>query len=202
MIPAGAALQDVVAFDTGPANMIIDALTQKFYGQPFDRNGQFAARGSIDKTLLKSLMSDPYLKMGPPKSTGREHYGENFAEGISNQRSDLTSEDLIATVTYFTVKTIVESYEAFILPNGRIDQLLVSGGGSHNPMIMKWLKDLFPGFSVKVMNDKLLNADAKEAAAFALFAYENVNGCPVNILNATSANERLILGNYTPFFGN
>ncbi|MDF2791832.1 MAG: anhydro-N-acetylmuramic acid kinase [Neobacillus sp.] len=202
VIPAGAALQDVVAFDTGPANMIIDALAQKFYGQSYDRNGQFAARGSIDKTLLKSLMSDPYLKMKPPKSTGREHYGRNFVEQIATQRSDLAPDDLIATATYFTVKTIIENYEVFVLPNGCIDELLVSGGGSHNPMIMKWLNELLPGVSVKVMNNKLLNADAKEAAAFALLAYENVNGCPVNVPNATGAKEGLILGNYTPFFGN
>jgi anhydro-N-acetylmuramic acid kinase len=202
VIPAGAALQDVVAFDTGPANMIIDALTQKFYGRPYDRDGQFAARGSIDKTLLKSLMSDPYLKMKPPKSTGREHYGRNFAEKIVRQRSDLSPDDLIATATYFTVKTIIENYEVFIFPNGHIDELLVSGGGSHNPMIMKWLNELLPGVCVKVMDNKLLNADAKEAAAFALLAYENVNGCPANVPNATGAKEGLIIGNYTPFFGN
>lgn len=202
VIPAGGALQDVIAFDTGPANMIIDALTQKFFGQPYDHNGHYATRGSIDKTLLKSLLSDPYLKMSPPKSTGREHFGRNFAEKIARQRSDLTPDDLIATVTYFTVKSIIESYEVFILPNGRIEELLVSGGGSHNPLIMRWLDELLPEVSVKVINNKLLNADAKEAAAFALLAYENVNGRPANVPNATGAKVGLILGNYTPFLRN
>ncbi|RYL93077.1 anhydro-N-acetylmuramic acid kinase [Sporolactobacillus sp. THM7-4] len=202
VLPAGGSLADVTAFDTGPGNMVVDALVQKFYGKPYDRDGVYAASGTVNPALLREMMNDPYLTEKPPKSTGRERYGLQYAERITTAWSRLKPDDLIATATCFTAKAILKNYQKLILPRHRIEEMRVSGGGRHNPVMMKWLKEMLPDVSIQVFDQGRLNADAREAAAFAVLANETVHGQPANVPGATGAKEPLILGNYTPFIKN
>ncbi|MDN3955766.1 anhydro-N-acetylmuramic acid kinase AnmK [Sporolactobacillus laevolacticus] len=201
VLPKRGTLRSVQAFDMGPGNMIIDELVRKFYGRPYDRNGNFAKRGKVIKQILKTLMNDSYFVKKPPKSTGRERYGKQYAEWMVENWRDQNSDDLIATATCFTAKAIFKNYQDFIQSKNPVDEIWVSGGGSHNPVLIGWLQTMLPDVTIKTFESNRLNADAKEAAAFAVLANEMVHQQPANVPTATGAKEQLILGNYTPFTG-
>jgi anhydro-N-acetylmuramic acid kinase len=185
VIPAGAPPEDVVAFDTGPGNMVIDALAP-----PFDRGGKIAARGRVDTALLDELMSDPYYRRKPPKSAGREQYGAAFVGRM--KKTGLSVADLVATATVLTAATIAHAAR----PYGA-DELIVSGGGVHNPQIMAHLAAFLPGAAISTSTDHGVDADAKEAIAFAVLAYETWRGKPSNLPSATGARRPVVLGNIT-----
>jgi anhydro-N-acetylmuramic acid kinase len=146
VIPANAKPSDVFAFDTGPGNMLIDALAQHFtYGRHrYDKNAALAQSGRLIPALLDELMKDPYLKAAPPKSTGREYFGANYTKKILalGHRHHATPNDLIRTATIFTALTIVDALNRFVLPKTKIHQLIVSGGGANNPVLMAQLAAL------------------------------------------------------------
>src|SRR5579884_4316645 len=138
VIPAGARPDDVVAFDTGPGNMVIDALMGLLFDQPFDRDGRVAASGQIDQGLLQELLAEPFFARVPPKTTGREQFGVAYAErllGIGRERG-LSAADLVATATALTVRSIADAYRRFLPP---VDEVVVSGGGAANPTLVGWL---------------------------------------------------------------
>ena len=143
VIPANARPDQVFAFDTGPANMLIDALVSHFTRgrRRFDKNAEFAQRGRSIPALLDELLRDPYLKLPPPKSTGREYYGRAYVEKILalGRRHKAAPNDLIRAASLFTALSVVDALHRFVLPRHRIDQLIVSGGGAHNPLIMAQL---------------------------------------------------------------
>jgi anhydro-N-acetylmuramic acid kinase len=189
-IPPGARGEDVVAFDTGPGNMVIDALAREL-GQPYDRGGKIAERGRVNTALLDELMTDHYYRRKPPKSAGREQYGAAFVERL--KKTGLAMEDLVATATVLTAATIALA----VRPLGRAD-LIVSGGGVHNPQIMAHLAGFLPEASVSTSTDHGIDADAKEAIAFAVLAHETWRGRPANLPSATGARRAVVLGNITP----
>jgi anhydro-N-acetylmuramic acid kinase len=188
-IPAGGRAEDVVAFDTGPGNMLIDTLARQA-GHPYDRGGKIAERGHVSTELLDELLGDRYYRLKPPKSAGREQYGTAFVERFKTTR--LPIEDLIATATILTAATIALAVRMF----GKAD-LIVSGGGVHNPQIMGHLAGFLPSVTISTSTDHGIDADAKEAIAFAMLAYETWRGRPANLPSATGACRAVVLGEVT-----
>jgi anhydro-N-acetylmuramic acid kinase len=193
VIPPGARPEQIVAFDTGPGNMVIDALAREYTGgkSNYDRGGKIAAQGEVDRTLLKELMRDRYYRARPPKSAGREQYGAEFIERMKGSGRSLP--DLIATATVLTAATIARA----VAPYAPAD-LIVSGGGAHNPRIMEHLSALLPEVAIATTSDFGVDVDAKEAIAFAVLAYATWRGRPSNVPSATGAGRSVLLGNVTP----
>jgi anhydro-N-acetylmuramic acid kinase len=194
VIPAGARAEDVAAFDTGPGNMVIDALVREHTRGKlnFDRGGRLAVSGRIQRGLLDELLSDAYYRRHPPKSTGREQYGAEFVERM--KRSKLPMRDLIATATALTAATIAIG----VRRSGAAEaELIVSGGGAHNPRIMAQLAGFLPEAALTTTADYGIDIDAKEAVAFAMLAHETWHGRPGNLPSATGARRAVVLGSIT-----
>jgi len=194
ILPRNCSINQVAAFDTGPGNMLIDRLMQKFYNKPFDKNGKIAAEGKILPSLLFWLIQHPYFRMKPPKSTGREMFGESFVEDIQTKTRRANKKDIITTITEFTSLSIYESYLKFIRPKMKIQELIVSGGGGHNSYLMNALKRYFDDVKLRTADELNIPSDAKEAICFALLANETIAGNPGNIPGATGAKRQTILG--------
>ncbi len=193
-IGPGARPEEVFAFDTGPGNMVIDGLVEDFTGgeERFDRDGTWAASGHVNQALLDRLMALPYLDEPPPKSAGREQFGREFTTDLTAQGLDPS--DLIATVTAFTAETIARGIRRWVAPKMPVDQLVASGGGTHNPEIMRRLRELLPNKEIVPASALGPAADAKEAAAFAILAYESFHRRPANLPSATGAARACVLG--------
>jgi anhydro-N-acetylmuramic acid kinase len=191
VIPPRAEPEQVIAYDTGPGNMAIDALAREFSQGKLrcDRDGRIAASGKPDVQLLDSLLRDAYYRRRPPKSAGREQYGTEFVERM--KRSNLPLRDLIATVTALTARSIALGVREH--QNGTTD-LIVSGGGVHNPQIMAQLAGYLPGIAISTSSDHGVEADAKEAIAFAVLAHATLRWRPSNLPSATGARRAAILG--------
>jgi anhydro-N-acetylmuramic acid kinase len=204
VLPAAAKPSQVFAFDTGPANMLIDALVAHFSRgrQRFDENARLASLGRSIPALLNELMKDPYLRLSPPKSTGREYYGHAFVKNLLalGRRHGAKSNDLIRAATLFTALSLVDALNRFVLRKTKIHQIIISGGGTHNPLILGQLAALLPGIEIVVSSQFGIREDAKEALAFALLAYETFHERPSNLPSATGARGPAILGkiSYAP----
>ena len=190
-LPSNASLDNVVAFDTGPGNMIIDALVKKHTDQSHDVDGGIARKGKPNSTLLTDMLAHPYYALEPPKTTGREVFGEQYSEHVNKRAADLglAFEGLIATVTRLTAETIINAYRT--LP--KIDAVYVSGGGARNPAIMDAIRD---GLDIPVYDYSVLGVpeEAKEALLMALLANEHIMGTPCNVPAATGAEKKVVLG--------
>jgi anhydro-N-acetylmuramic acid kinase len=201
VIPAGARAEDVFAFDTGPGNMVVDALVERITLRraQFDRDGRIASKGRTIPTLLEKLMRDPYLKKKPPKTTGREQYGRAFAEKIIGWGKEHRAKpaDLVRTATLFTSLSIAYAFRRFILPRVRVDEWIVSGGGAKNPLLMRQLAALLHGMAVAESARFGVTSEAKEAFAFAVLAHEAYHGRANNLPTATGARHAAILGKLT-----
>jgi len=206
-IPAAAGPDRLIAFDTGPGNMVIDALAQQLFGKRFDRNGAFAAQGTVLAPVLARALRDPYFQLKPPRTAGREQFGREFAAAFlaTCQRLSLKPEDALATATALTAETIAQSYTRFVSAkmknsgnNNSVDYI-VSGGGARNHTLMAMLTHrLTPlGCELATTADFGLPAEAKEAAAFALLAWQTWHRQPGNIPAATGATRPVILGQVT-----
>lgn len=195
-LPASCSIQDVVAFDTGPGNMVVDALASILTDGRLnmDEDAKMALAGRVDGALLARLLDNPYFRMPPPKSTGREDFGIQYARSIVEQASGLSSEDLIATASELTVATIARSYRDFILSKGPIDQVIVGGGGARNPYFMKRLREEFPEVQVMTHEDAGIPDQGKEALAFAILGNELLMGQPNNVPSATGARKPVVMG--------
>ncbi len=196
-IPARARPERVIAFDTGPGNMVIDALVAKLTGgeQKYDRDGEIAARGTVHERLLQSMVSDVYYATYPPKTAGREQYGAEFVSGLI--ATGIPIEDLIATATELTAQTIDCAIDKFVEDAFPVKELIVSGGGVHNKHLMRRLGELLSHLEVKTSADYGIDVDAKEAIAFAVLAYETFDGRPGNLPSATGARHAAPLGKWT-----
>src|SRR6266851_5085019 len=204
VIPAAARPAQILAFDTGPANMLIDALIAHFTHnrQRYDKDAHLAQKGRAIPALLDELMRDPYLLLTATESTGREYYGRSYVETLSRlgRRHKAKPNDLIRAATIFTALSIVDALNRFVLPKTKIHQLIVSGGGSHNPLIMGQISAALPGVQILPSSHLGVPEDAKEAFAFALLAYETFHRRPSNLPSATGARRPAILGrvSYAP----
>lgn len=197
-LPAAAKPSQIFAFDTGPANMLIDALVTHFsHGrQRFDKNAHLASQGRSIPALLDELLGDPYLKLAPPKSTGREYYGHAYVQNLLalGRRHRAKPNDLIRAATIFTALSVVDALNRFVRPKTKIQQVIVSGGGAHNPLILAQLSAALPNIEVLPSSRLGIPEDAKEAFAFALLAYETFHQRPANLPSATGARGPAILG--------
>ncbi|MDP2883695.1 MAG: anhydro-N-acetylmuramic acid kinase [Ignavibacteria bacterium] len=193
-LPKNCRVSDVVAFDTGPANMVIDALMMKFYGKKFDAEGKVARGGMVIPELLSDLMSLPYFKFRPPKSTGRELFGAMLLPRILRYEKRAKREDLIATVTRWTSHSVHSQYKRFIAPHMNADEVYVSGGGAHNLAILDSLEGYFDPAPVKKIESAGFSSDAKEAICFAVLANETILEHPSNVPRVTGATRPVVLG--------
>ena len=193
-IPANARPEEVTAFDTGPGNMAIDALVREFSKGKLncDRGGKIAGSGTVNRALLDKLLADGYYRRRPPKSAGREQYGAEFVARM--KESGLPMRDLIATATVLTAATIATAVGHAADSK---TELMVSGGGAHNPQIMGHLAAFLPGVAMATSADYGIDIDAKEAIAFALLAHETWRGRPSNLPSATGARRAVVLGDIT-----
>jgi anhydro-N-acetylmuramic acid kinase len=202
-IPAGLKPDSVMAFDTGPGNMVMDALTQQLFGKPFDRNGGFAARGKVLRKVLTQELRNPYYRLKPPRAAGREQFGREYATKFLDacNRAGGKAEDTLATATALTAESIARSFKRFALPKmkGRRVDYIVSGGGARNATLMAMLSELLQplGCELAASADFGLPVDAKEAAAFALLAWQTWHHLPGNVPAATGATRPVILGQVT-----
>lgn len=199
-LPAGAELDSVQAFDTGPGNMIVDALVKALTQgrETYDKDGAMAATGEVNPTLLFELMQHPYIYLRPPKSTGRELFGEQYTNELllRAKRNNISPVDLVATATAFTAECISYHYKQYL--RGPIDEVVLGGGGSYNPTLMRMLRERLNPAKILTHEDFGIPSDAKEAIAFAILANETMHSLPSNVPSATGARKPVILGSITP----
>lgn len=197
-IPADAASEDILAFDTGPGNMIVDALTARTTHSrwTFDRGSQLALRGRTIAPLLERLLRDPYLCLQPPKTAGREQFGEAYVEHLLAwaKKHRAHGEDLVRTATVFTSLSIAGAFHRFIFPKACIEELIVAGGGAKNPLMMAQLAAALPNVKILAAEQFGVKAEAKEAFAFAVLAYEAFHGRANNLPSATGARFAVSMG--------
>lgn len=201
-VPRGATLDDVLAFDTGPGNAVVDALVslQSSGAEAFDRNGERAARGAANAALLEELLADPFFELEPPRSTGRESFGASYALALAElaRGMGLVPDDVIATATELTATTISTGITRFVQPLGPVDAVYVSGGGVRNDALMASLIRLLAPARVRALSALGIEPAAKEALAFALLAHRTLWGVPGNVTGATGATHPVVLGHITP----
>ncbi len=187
---------DVIAFDTGPGNMMIDTLTKRFFNKNFDEDGEIAESGKMNEKLFDALIKkDAFIEKRPPKSTGREYYGDEFLMDLLGEYENVPPEDWLHTITKFTAYGVYRNYELFIKPNTGIDELIISGGGAKNKFLYKCIHEYFEDdVDTKIIDQIGVSADAKEAICFAVLANETINGVPTNIPKVTGASRPTVLG--------
>jgi anhydro-N-acetylmuramic acid kinase len=198
VLPAGGRLVEVQAFDTGPGNMLIDGAIGRLTGgqELFDKDGVRAGRGRIHRPFVDELCAHPYFHRPPPKSTGREMFGAGFLDQVLARGAALgvVGDDLIATLTAFTVATMAAAYRSFILPRHLAVESILCGGGSRNPVLTTWLRRELSEVRWHLCDDFGISADALEAVIFAVLAHETVCGRAGNVPSATGAARQVILG--------
>jgi anhydro-N-acetylmuramic acid kinase len=196
VIPADARPLDIVGFDTGPGNMITDALVRHFTRERacYDAGGRVAALGKVNEPLLADALRHPFFLRRPPKSAGREQFGRAFVERYFLSRKRPRFEDLLRTAVELTARTIAGALARFVFPDKKIDRLIVSGGGAHNRLLVKRLIELLPNLTVELSDRYGLPVDAKEAIAFAILADRTMHGLPGNLPSVTGARRAVVLG--------
>ena len=203
-LPPSASLEDVIAFDTGPGNMVMDAVITKLTRgrETFDRGGQLAARGMVADVLLDECLTHPYLRRGLPKTTGREEFGEMFVKKFLSRAKQLrlTRADTMATATMFTAASIWRAYRRFVFPKVKREDLkhvqtILGGGGAKNATLVRMLKQQMAGaFNLRTNEDFGIPSSAKEPLAFAILAHATINGIPSNVPAVTGARRAVVLG--------
>jgi len=198
VIPRAANISDVFAFDIGPGNMVIDALVRHFTRgrKMFDRHAGLAARGKLLPGLLAELLHDAYFRKSPPKTAGREQYGEKYVRHILThaeaRRADAA--DVIRTATLLTALSIVDAMHRFVPARAGVSELIVSGGGAHNPLLMAQMQAALPEIRLRTSDEFGVPGDAKEAFAFALLGWQTLQRRPSNVPRATGARKAVVLG--------
>jgi anhydro-N-acetylmuramic acid kinase len=196
MIPAGANPHQVIAFDTGPGNMVIDAVSEKLFHRAFDQGGKLAAGGKMREAVVSRVLSRTYFRRRPPKTAGREEFGREFVAEFIRQCGKCSKRDVIATATALTAGSIADSIQRFAPGKGNFRELVVSGGGTKNLTLMRMLRhDLKnSGLKVRTTEEFGIPTEAKEALAFAVLAHETWHGRPSNLPSATGARRPAVLG--------
>ncbi|HTN43160.1 MAG TPA: anhydro-N-acetylmuramic acid kinase [Nitrospiria bacterium] len=201
-LPSGTGLSKIVAFDAGPGNMLMDGIVQHRTNgrRTMDRDGAMARRGKVHEELLNELLRHPFLNRKPPKTTGREAFGQGMIRRLIRRAGILRLNhwDLMATVTAFTARSIAQAYRGFILPGGNAEEVIVGGGGTRNVTLMRFLQQAFGPVPVLTFEKFDLDSRALEAMAFALFAYGTIQGEPNNVPSATGAKRPVVMGKIVP----
>ncbi|MBV9181209.1 MAG: anhydro-N-acetylmuramic acid kinase [Acidobacteria bacterium] len=208
-LPARATLHQVLAFDTGPGNMVIDALTEQLFGEPCDRDGKIAASGRVLEPILGPFLKENFFRQKPPKSAGREEFGREFGreflhacnalQGATNTIAGaraIEKRDIIATATALTARSVRDAIYKYVIPKADFSELIVSGGGTKNPTLMASIRHELDdcGLKVRLSEEFGIPSEAKEALAFAVLAFETWNRRPSNVPSATGARRAAVLG--------
>lgn len=193
-LPSNCKISQIVAFDTGPGNTMIDTACGILFRKKFDENGDIARSGKINSRILNQLKAISFIRRKPPKSTGREMFNTKFVSDLIEkaQKSAIPAENIIATLTYFTAWSIVENIRLFANPNV---VLIVSGGGAKNIFLMEQLQQLLPESELRTSEEFGIPVEAKESLAFAFLAYLRLGNIPSNLPSVTGAKSRIVLGN-------
>lgn len=201
-LPRGGGLETVLAFDTGPGNAVLDALVGLATAglARHDEGGKLAASGRVHEGLLAELLADPFFQLGPPRSTGRERFGERYAERLRGiaESLGLSLEDTLATAAELTAASVADAVQRYLAPRGGADAVYVSGGGVRNMTLMVALRRQFSDLKVERLDELGVAADCKEALAFALLAHLTLSGECGNVPGATGATHPAVLGSVTP----
>ena len=195
VLPVNAARDDVVAFDTGPGNMVVDAIAARFSdgAERYDRDGTRAGRGQVDEALLERLLSHEFFARTPPKSTGRETFGAAFVDGLLETAAGVAPDDVVATATALTARSIADAYRRFVAPATPIDEVIVAGGGARNPTLLRMLRIALGDVPVRAVDELGIPAEAKEALAFAILGAFTLAGEP-NVLPRCTGASRAVVG--------
>lgn len=201
-LKAGGRADDVIAFDTGPGNMIVDAIMGILTdgAEHMDKGGALARRGTPDRELVDELLRAPYFHKAPPRAAGRAEFGLPYAQALLDRCRErhLSDARTVATATWLTARSVHQAYEMFVLPRFRVGEVIVAGGGAHNVTLLEYLAQLFEDASVKPSDFYGLDVDAKEAVAFALLAHLSLEGKAGSIPGVTGAAHPVVLGSLTP----
>lgn len=199
VIPSKRSNESVIAFDTGPGNMVIDEVCQRLFQLPYDQNGEIAKQGVVVDEVLTYCMNHPFLNLKPPKSTGREQFGKEFVSELLKRFEKYSKESILTTVTMFTASSIVHHYKEFILPYYEIDEVILGGGGSYNRTLVEMVRNGLKEekCAIFIQEDIGYSSEAKEAIAFAILANETHYRNPSNVPSATGAKQSVVLGNTT-----
>jgi anhydro-N-acetylmuramic acid kinase len=200
VIPGGAKPSEVIAFDTGPGNMVIDAVVEQVTRSRlrFDRGGQMAAKGRPGNNLLRAFLQHGYFRRRPPKSTGREEFGGAYVERLLRKMGPAAATDKVRTATELTVRSIADAFERYILPGARIHDVILGGGGARNRFLVRRLQESLPGLSFIPAGRLGVEENAKEAFAFAVLAYLTWHGKTGTLPSATGARHAVVLGTMVP----
>jgi anhydro-N-acetylmuramic acid kinase len=199
-LPGGAGVHDVFAFDTGPGNMVIDAVTQELFARKFDRSGKIAASGDVIEPVILRILSRRFFQAKPPKTAGREEFGREFVAEFLRASKGARKQDIVATATALTARSISDAVRRFVIPRcaarNCFRELIVSGGGARNSTLAAMLAQELAalGIVVRFSDEFGLPSQAKEAVAFAVLAYETWHRRPSNVPSATGARHAAILG--------
>ncbi len=201
-IPAGASPRQVIAFDTGPGNMVIDAVMEELYGRRYDRDGKVAASGRVLSGVIVRLLRAPFFRQKPPRTAGREEFGREYVGRFLQLCHGASKSDVVATATALTARSIADAVQRFVVPRfgarlkKKSRQMIVSGGGAKNPTLIAMLRDAMAPLAISLhFSDEFgLPAEAKEAVAFALLAHETWHRRPSSVPSATGAKRAAILG--------
>jgi anhydro-N-acetylmuramic acid kinase len=198
-VPAGADLSQVIAFDTGPGNMVIDACMQRLFNKPYDKDGKTAKKGTVHAALLNFAMRKHYFFVHPPKSCGREQFGTRYVDRLLAKAAELrvAPQDVVATATRVTALSLFNAYVRFVCPRfGPRAEMFAAGGGTQNPMLLRAIRNHFAvyGVRLRLVEELGFPSQAKEAVAFALLAWLTRQGLPGNVPAATGADRAVVLG--------
>lgn len=187
----------VIAFDTGPGNMMIDAAVQRLYGKKFDKNGEYASKGKLIPQLAEELKKHPYFALDIPKTTGREMFGEHYTYALLEKYQDYSKNDIIFTLTWFTAYSIAYHYKKYFIHHHNLDKCIIAGGGAYNECLINLIKRELPEIEILIQEDLGYSSEAKEAIAFVILGNQTYHMRPSNVPSATGARKSVILGQIT-----
>ena len=187
----------VIAFDTGPGNMMIDAAVQKLYGKKFDKNGEYASKGKLIPQLAEELKKHPYFALDIPKTTGREMFGEHYTYALLDNYKDYNKDDIIFTLTWFTAYSIAYHYKKYFIHHHNLDKCIIAGGGAYNDCLINLIKRELPEIEILIQEELGYSSEAKEAIAFVILGNQTYHMRPSNVPSATGARKSVILGQIT-----
>jgi anhydro-N-acetylmuramic acid kinase len=195
-IPAGGPPEKTIAFDTGPGNMVMDALSERLLHRPYDRGGETAAAGCVLEEVVRRELNGKFFRQSPPKTAGREQFGREYSEGFLRRCGKAPKTDILATATALTARSIALAVRRFLRPPGSFHELIVAGGGVRNATLMGMLaNELRPlKIALRSSDEFGIPVEAKEAVAFALLAFQTWNRMPSNLPSATGASRPAVLG--------
>ena len=187
----------VIAFDTGPGNMMIDAAVQRLYGKKFDKNGEYASKGKLIPQLAEELKKHPYFALDIPKTTGREMFGEHYTYALLDNYKDYNKDDIIFTLTWFTAYSIAYHYKKYFIHHHNLDKCIIAGGGAYNDCLINLIKRELPEIEILIQEELGYSSEAKEAIAFVILGNQTYHMRPSNVPSATGARKSVILGQIT-----